>query len=54
MIQHTFLYCQAGSVEKEKNRVFVMPSPHVLRTSDELLILEAKTDLSIEFSLDEF
>ena len=49
-----FLYCQAGSVEKEKNRVFVMPSPHVLRTREELLILEAETDLSIEFSLDEF
>ena len=50
-----FLYDQAGLIEKEiNNKVSIMPSPHVMSTSDELLISEAKSELRVDFALDEF
>ena len=50
-----FLYDQAGSIEKEiNNKVSIIPSPHVISTSDKLLISEAKSELCVDFALDEF
>ena len=49
------LYEQAGISEEEvNNEVVVSPSPHILTTSDEQLIKEAKDALGIKFDLDYF
>ena len=49
------LYEQAGISEEEvNNEVVVSPSPHILTTSDEQIIKEAKDALGIKFDLDYF
>ena len=49
------IYDAIGTTENERtNNAIVVPSPHILRTSDEKLIIEAKTDLKINFELDYF
>ena len=49
------IYDAVGKTENERtNNAIVVPSPHILRTSDEKVIHEAKTDLNINFDLDYF
>ena len=49
------LYAEAGKEEPEVNNTMtVLPKPHIMQTSEELLILRAKTDLRINFVLDQF
>ena len=49
------LYDAAGCEEIEMNNTInIQPSPEILTTSDELLILKGKKDLSINFDLDNF
>ena len=49
------LYDVAGTEEAEVNNTMtVIPSPHMLTTSEEEMILKAKDDLSIPFDLDSF
>ena len=49
------LYNEAGAKENEVNNTMnVHPSPHVLKTWEEQLIMKAKTDLGISHDLDNF
>ena len=49
------LYDMAGVEETEVNNTMIVhPSPHMLTTSEEEMILQAKEDLSIAFDLDSF
>ena len=49
------IYDAVGTTENERTKnAMVVPSPHILRTSDKKLLLEAKTDLKINFELDYF
>ena len=49
------LYKEAGKKESEvNNSMNVSPSPHVLQTWEEQLIMKAKADLCIPFDLDNF
>ena len=49
------LYDAAGCEEIEMNNTInILPSPEILTTTDELLILKGKKDLQINFDLDNF
>ena len=50
-----YLYgCAGTTMNESENEVSVMPSMRVISTSDEQLILEAKTSLGIKFEIDKF
>ena len=49
------LYDMAGTEETEQNNEMIIhPGPHILISSEEMLIRDAKLELSIDFELDNF
>ena len=49
------IYQKAGTEEDEvNNAISILPFPHVLSSSEETLILEAKEKLGFKFDLDRF
>ena len=50
-----FIYAEAGTEETEvKNGTVVLPSPHMLTTSEEELIRQTAREMSVPFVLDHF
>ena len=49
------LYESAGKEENEVNNdTVIFPSPHILTTYDEMLVMEAKSELNVLYDLDNF